>query len=171
MNRLARFLVCVFLLGIIALPVHATTKLLGSFGDWRAYVTTAGGKKVYYISSFPKKEEGNYTKRGDVYFLVTHRPDRKSFHVISADAGYTLKKDSEVTLTIDNQKFALFTDGETAWAQDNDLDKKIARALTKGSRMVIQATSSRGTKTKDTYSLKGSGAAMRCINKPCGLAK
>ena len=169
MNRLAHLFVCAFIVGLFSIPAHAATKLLGSFGDWRAYVTTIGGKKVYYVSSFPKKEEGNYTKRGDVYFLITHRPDRKSFHVISADAGYTFKKDSEVTLTIDGQKFTLFTDGETAWAQDSALDKKISRAIIKGSRMVIKGTSARGTLTTDTYSLKGSSAALRTINKPCGI--
>lgn len=169
MNPLFRLLVCVFLLGAVSVPAHATTKLLKSSGDWRAYVTTAGGKKVYYVSSFPKKEEGKYTKRGDVYFLITHRPSQKSFFVISADAGYTLKKDSEVTLSIDGQKFSLFTDGETAWAQDKALDKKIAQAITKGTRMVITGVSARGTKTTDTYSLTGATMALRTINGLCGV--
>ena len=151
------------------MDVHAKTKLLKSSGDWHAYVTIEGGKKVYYASSFPKKEEGHYTKRGDVYFLITHRPDKNSFFVVSVTVGYPFKKDSKVTLIVDGKKFFLLTDGETAWAEDKFLDKKISEAIAKGTNMIVKGLSSRGTKTIDTYSLKGATVALRTINLPCGL--
>ena len=40
--------------------------------------------------------------------------------------------------------------------------------MIKGSKMVAVGTSSRGTKTKDTYSLSGFTKAYKAINKACG---
>jgi hypothetical protein len=40
-------------------------------------------------------------------------------------------------------------------------------ALKKGSKLVVHGTSSRGTKTTDTYSLSGVTAAMDAIDKAC----
>ena len=51
--------------------------LIGDFGDWTAFTDGSGKNKVCYIASEPKKETGNYKRRGNVYVLVTHRPAEK----------------------------------------------------------------------------------------------
>jgi len=40
-------------------------------------------------------------------------------------------------------------------------------AMKKGERLIIEGTSSKGTLTKDTYSLKGFSAAYRAISSKC----
>ena len=70
-------------------------KLIGDYNDWSAYTYKEGNATVCYMASTPKRDEGNYTKRGDIYAVVTHRPADKSFDVVNFVAGYTLKSNSK----------------------------------------------------------------------------
>lgn len=151
----------------LAAPQAASPKQIGKFGDWTAFVLTQNGKKVCYMASFPKKKEGKYTQRGDVYALVTHRPGESSFNVVSLQAGYPFSEGATVTASIDGKNYKLFTESETAWAA-KDSDKPITMAMSRGTNMVVTGSSRKGTATKDTYSLKGSLQAWRAINKACG---
>lgn len=145
----------------------ADPTVLARFGDWVAYSFEEKGGKVCYMASQPVKAEGDYTQRGDIYALVTHRPAAKSFNVISVVAGYPYKTDSDVDLSIGKKSWSLFTKGERAWARDSKTDKEISKVLRKGSSMVIKGKSQRGTLTTDTYSLRGSSAAFDAISKAC----
>lgn len=153
-------------------PAHAKNvkpRLLIEDGDWKAFVLVEGGQKVCYMVSQPTKEEGKYSSRGDIYALVTHRPAEGTNDVFSYIAGYSYKDGAEVKLTIDGRSFKLFTQGDTAWAEDAATDKKISASIRSGSKLVVQGTSSRGTATTDTFSLKGSGGAYKAISKECGV--
>jgi len=144
-------------------------ELIGTFGDWAAYTFEENGNKVCYMASKPIKAEGNYSRRGDVFALVTHRPVEKSKNVFSYITGYTYKTNSDVTITLDgNKTFTLFTHKDMAWANTAEDDNALAEALRKGSRFVSKGVSTRGTLTTDTFSLKGSSAAHDAISKACG---
>lgn len=147
----------------------ADPKVIGEFNDWTAYVYMEGKNKVCYMVSKPKKQEGNYTKRGDVFALVTHRPAEKSKNVFSFVAGYPFKQGSEVTVSVGNQNFKLFTQNETAWAPDEDTDNRLTNAIRNGSSLVIKGISVRDTTTTDTFGLKGSSSAYGAISKECGI--
>lgn len=143
-------------------------ELIGRHGDWMAYKFMENGSKVCYMASQPTSAKGNYSKRGDVFALVTHRPSENTRNVFSYITGYTYKADSEVTVEIGKETFTLFTDNDRAWTPDDTTDQALSAAMRKGSKMVIKGESSRGTKTTDTFSLKGSGAAHDAITKECG---
>jgi hypothetical protein len=145
-------------------PLSAAESI-GTFDDWNAFAEKNGS--MCYIGSEPKKAEGKYTKRGDPFVLVTHRPKEKSLAVVSVVAGYVYKKGNEVKLTVDKKTFRLFTDGGHAWAYDSKSDKSLVAAMRGGKEMIVSGTSSRGTKTRDTYSLKGFTAALTAVNKAC----
>ncbi|MDT8363481.1 MAG: invasion associated locus B family protein [Nitrosomonas sp.] len=150
--------------------VHAAEpKNIGEFGDWTAYLYMEDNNKVCYMVSKPKKQEGDYAKRGDVFALITHRPAEKSTNVFSFVAGYPYKADSEVNVNIGRQDFRLFTQNETAWATDAATDNRLATAIRSGSAMIIKGTSAKGTPTTDTFGLKGSSAAHAAISKECGI--
>jgi hypothetical protein len=149
----------------------AEPQLLGSFRDWNAFSYEENGNKVCYMSSRPKKDEGNYKQRGDIYVLITHRPAEKSLDVVSVTTGYTYQPNSEATISVGNQNFKLFTDGDTAWARDERTDKSLVEAMRNGSAMVIKGTSNRGTTTTDTYSLSGTSSAYEAINKACNVKR
>ncbi|MCK5295344.1 MAG: hypothetical protein KAJ75_00510 [Alphaproteobacteria bacterium] len=119
------------------------------------------------MASTPTKDEGKYKKRGDIFTIVTHRLAEKSFDVVSIVAGYPYLKNSKVKLIIGNKTFSLFTHDSTAWAHDNSTDATIVKAMINGNKMIVKGSSSRKTKTKDTYSLSGFTAAHKAINKAC----
>jgi len=151
--------------------IIATTtdsKELGNFKDWSAHQLNEKKYKICYLYAVPKSSAGKYKKRGDVYMLVTHRTSPKTRNEVSITAGYTYKKGSSPTLTIDGKKFTLFTQGDTAWVDEKNPDDKVVAAMRAGRKMAVGGTSSRGTVTTDSYSLSGFSAAHNAINKACG---
>ncbi|PCI01558.1 MAG: hypothetical protein COB76_01110 [Alphaproteobacteria bacterium] len=157
-------------IALTSFGAHAQApNLIGNFGDWAAYSFEENGKKVCYMVTQPKKAEGKYTKRGDIFALITHRPAEKTKNVFSYITGYTYKNNSEVTVTIDGNNTKLFTQKDMAWTKSPGADNGLALAVRKGSKMVVKGRSSRGTVTTDTISLKGSGGAHDAINKTCGV--
>jgi len=160
----------VMMLGGLASMAHASEpRLLGEYGDWKAYMFMENNGKVCYMVSQPKKDEGNYSKRGDIFALVTHRPAENSKNVFSYIAGYTYQAGSEVTVNVNNQTFKLFTQDDSAWAVDQKSDNELADSIRRGSALVVKGTSSRGTATVDTFGLKGSSAAHKAISDECGI--
>ena len=143
-------------------------KRIGAYGDWSVYVLSEGGGKVCYMVSEPKKSEGKYKTRSKAYALLTNRPSDGTKNVFSFIAGYDYPDDSRIELSVDGNKFTLYTQKDTAWAQDDAADNSIAQAIRSGSSMVVKGTSSRGTQTVDTFSLRGSGAAQDAVTKECG---
>ena len=171
MNMLRPLFICT-VLAWAALTAGAQaeeTNLLSTQGVWEAYQETEGGKKVCYIGSLAKKATGKYKKRGETYVLITHRPAEKSANVVSVKAGYTYQENSEVEVIIGAEKFKLFTDSGHAFAYDQKTDGRLVKAMIRGAKMVIKGTSSRGTKTTDSYSLKGFTTAYKAINKACKI--
>ncbi len=152
-----------------AAPVLAQDiQSLGAFGDWRAYAYDEKGEKACYIASQPKKDEGNYKRRGEIYAMVTHRPSDKVRDEVSLAAGYLYKAETRVEVSIDGKTFELLPHEDTAWVPDSAGDKKLVAAMRAGRQMVVQGTSSRGTATKDTYSLIGFTKAYKAASKACG---
>ncbi len=149
--------------------VAASPKPIGQYGDWTAYYLMEGGSKVCYMVSKPVSAKGNYTNRGEIFALITHRPSENTKDVFSYITGYTYKQGSDATVTIDGKKYILFTQDDTAWAPDASADSALAKAIRAGSSMVVNGTSSRGTLTTDRYSLKGSGSAYKAISKECRI--
>lgn len=156
-------------MAVLAAAAANAQEALGAFDDWTAFTDKSSGKQICYVGSKPKKSEGNYTKRGDAYVLVTHRPADKVTGEVSFEAGYTFKSDSAPVVTIGGRTFTLFSKGSNAWANDAAADRALVAAMKAGAEMVVKGTSSRGTLTTDTYSLSGFTAAYTAIGKACGV--
>lgn len=142
---------------------------LGDFSDWSAFKYQEDGKPICFMASEPTKAEGNYTVRGEIHAMVTHRPDENRNDEVSIQAGYPYKEGAPVEVQVGSLKVRLFTEGESAWAVDKETDKGLVQAMIKGNTMIVQGTSSRGTNTKDTYSLSGFTRAYQAISQACGL--
>ena len=146
----------------------AAPQVLGEYGDWTAYHYRDGRGSVCYMVSKPKKDEGKYNKRGDIYAVVTHRPSDKTFDVVNFDAGYPFKNGAPFTVKIGHTTVSsFFTDGEKAWTLDDKTDKQMIALMKGGERMIVDGVSAKGTKTKDTYSLKGFTGAYKAISAKC----
>ncbi|MCK5361531.1 MAG: hypothetical protein KAR22_01110 [Gammaproteobacteria bacterium] len=151
----------------IATSVIAADKSLGSFKVWSAMSFTEDDKTVCMMWSQPEKAEGKYKKRGEIFVFVTHRPSDKEINKVSFETGYTFKGSSKVRVIIDGKAYTLYTDGSTAWSYNSKDDSRMVRAMRAGQTMIMEGTSSRGTTTRDTYSLGGFTAAHNAINKAC----
>lgn len=145
----------------------AEPALLGEFESWAAYTYAASDTKVCYISARPKASEPKVAKRDPAFFLVSNMPGRKVKGEVSTIIGYPFKKESKVQLTIDQAKFELYTNGDGAWADSSDTEKKIVTAMKAGTSLTVAGTSWRGTKTVDTYGLEGVSAALAKIDEAC----
>ena len=157
------FLLCA---GLAAPAPAQESPVIGTFRDWRAYVHEGGDRKTCYIASMPKTAEGSYTRRGDVWALVTRRsPGLKD--VVSIVAGYNYREGSPVQVAIGERRFDLFTKGDTAWNKTEAGDKEVVEAMKAGVAMVVRGRSWRGTETTDTYSLLGFTAAFEAIRLAC----
>ena len=151
------------------IAMAADVELLGSFDDWTAYSYNDGVEQVCYISSQPTKSQGKYSRRDDVFLIVTHRPKNQTFDVVNSVAGYTYKSNSKPQLTVDkNKAIELKGHEDSAWAKDAATDAKLVAEMKKGTTASLVGTSARGTKTTDTFSLKGFSKAYDAINKACG---
>ncbi len=160
--------VCAIVFSAGLVNAAETPKILGEYGDWTAWTYGEGNNTICYISSVPKKDEGKYKKRGDIYAVVTHRPAENSYDEVSFVAGYTFKPQAAFTVKVGNQIFnKTFTEGDKAWTTTADEDKKLVTAMKRGDKMTADGVSSRGTTTKDTYSLKGFSSAYQAISSKC----
>jgi invasion protein IalB len=151
---------------LAAAQAAAETKLISKHADWDASQRAVGKERVCYISSLPKKSTGKYKKRGEASVIVAHWPKRKRWAEITVNAGYKYKPKSEVVIRIGGTDLRLFTNGEQAYAYKGE-DAKIVRAMRAGASMIVVGVSSKGTRTVDTYSLKGISAALKAIDGEC----
>lgn len=159
------------LLSLDAAPAAAqAVQRVGDYNAWSAYTTSEDGSRVCFIASSPTRSEGQYTRRGNVFAIVTLRPAENREPEVSFVAGYTYKDDSTVEVRIDDQhSFALFTQDDAAWLpNDPRLDREMIERMRAGLNMVVRGTSSRDTLTTDTYSLRGFTAAFGAMQQACG---
>lgn len=175
LQTLRRLLPLIAIVTVLSVATAASAQeqrpdYLGTNRDWNAFQFTENGSLVCYMVSRPTDEEGNYTRRGDVWALVTHRPAEGSRNVVHFISGYPFEENGSVSVTIDDsESFTLFTEGETAWSPDTQTDAAIIEAMRAGTRMVVQGRSARGTLTTDTYSLFGFTATLSEIDDACGF--
>jgi hypothetical protein len=160
--------IALFLTPVLSVAAAAQTpEFLGTHRDWNVYAFTENSEKICYMASEPKKQEGDYTRRGNPAVLVTRRPGPKVVDEVSVQPGYSYKEGSEVQVGVGKSKFALFTRGEHAWTKSEDADRALINAMKRGSEMTVRGTSAKGTFSVDTYSLLGFTAAYQAMMDAC----
>lgn len=106
-------------------------------------------------------------RRGDILLFVTYRPEKNIAGEVSFTGGYPFADGSTATLEISGSTFELFTEGEYAWPATAADDQKVVTAIKRGANAVVTARSSRGTETKDTFSLLGATAMIEEAETRC----
>ena len=143
--------------------------LLGQFGDWGAYKASPGGKKVCFALSKPTSAvtEPANKKRDPSYAFVSTRPSEKVKNEISVIVGYPQKSGHDASAAIGSASYVLYTQNDGAWVKNAAEESKMVDAMRKGADAVIKATTSRGTQTADTFSLKGVSQALDRVSQEC----
>jgi hypothetical protein len=173
MVKFVAFVIFAALLCPAAMAAEGGAVLLGQFKNWAAFSATVNGNKVCYALSRPRATEPRHVRRGKIYFLINDWPGRHAKGEAEVVAGYKYKDDSHVTVAIGGDKYTFFTrnngDDGTAWILSLADGPKLIDAMRKGASAVVTGTSSRGTVTRDTYSLSGFTDALAKIDATCGM--
>lgn len=136
-----------------------------TYQNWNVFSMNKSGKKICYIVSVPIREEGNWSKRGYAYLLVT---DRGSKDEVSVSSGYPYRKGSEVAILVDDKdKMNMFTRGELAWTYEHKDDARLVNLMKRGLELTARGTSQKGTFSLDTFSLRGFTAAYNRMKRMC----
>jgi hypothetical protein len=152
---------------IAATSANAAARLLGQHDAWAAYSNGSGAGKTCFVISQPVSMRPKNVNRDPVYFMITHWPREKLYHQISIITGYPYKPESVTTARIGPDSFNFYTKGDGAWIEHHSTEIRMVRAMKKGKDMVVTGRSRRGTKTVDTYSLKGITAALKQLQDEC----
>ena len=168
-----------FLLGSLcalslATPALAdSANLLGVFGNWTAYSTGSGNSMTCYAMSKPRATQPKNAKRTAIYLMVSDWPGRKVKAEPEIVPGYEYKETAPVSLAIGPEKFSFFARNEsksgTAWLKSLAENDKLIDTMKGGVSAVAAGTSSRGTKSVDTYSLSGFNDALAKIHAFCNM--
>ena len=147
----------------------AGATLLGQFGDWGAYTANPGGKKVCFALGKPNASTTNPSgrPRDPAFLFVSTRPSEKVKEEVSVIIGYPFKPGSEAGVQVGSTNFALYTQNDGAWIKNAAEEARMVDAMKKGADAVLKGESGRGTKTTDTFSLKGLDQALTRIGQEC----
>jgi len=147
----------------------AGATLLGQFGDWGAYTANPGGKKVCFALGKPNGSTTNPPgrPRDPAFLFVSTRPSEKVKEEVSVIIGYPFKNGSEAAVAVGSANFALYTQNDGAWIKNAAEEARMVDIMKKGADAVVKGESGRGTKTTDTFSLKGLDQALTRIAQEC----
>ncbi|MFO1187382.1 MAG: invasion associated locus B family protein [Alphaproteobacteria bacterium] len=144
-----------------------SNKPLGAFKDWNAYMLDDPAKKVCFVVSEPKsKKLSKGANRGDPFFMITRWSQGAALQP-SMIVGYPQPAGGKAKVTIGKDKFDMFVDADGAWMDSEDGDRKLLDAMRKGSTMIVESASAKGTKSTDRYSLAGLSAALDKLGSTC----
>jgi hypothetical protein len=160
--------------GVIAALAFAGTAVaqtsdnrVGAKENWAIFVEEAPSKTCWVVST-PTKVVNSKAGviRSEIMLFVTYSPSGKRGEV-SFTGGYPFKPQSVVKLQIGSSSYDLFAEGEWAWPASSSDDEKIRASMKRGANAILTGESSRGTVTKDTFSLVGFTAAVTDAEQSC----
>ena len=172
-SKLARIIagLCVAGLATTANAQDQSTNRVAAKTDWSVFVEQ-DPTECWGVSA-PKEtvntRDGRVVavRRSDILLMVFYRPGANVQGQVTFTGGYPFAPGSTVNLNISGTEFEMFTEGEWAWPATPADDAKIITAMKRGASAVLTARSSRGTQTKDTFSLLGFTAALEDAEKRC----
>ena len=110
--------------------------------------------------------------RSDIQLFATFVPSEDIYGQISFTSGYPFKNRSVVKVSVGSSEHILLqTEEEWAWLWVPSQEKEneaLLKSLRRGVTALVSGTSSRGTRTRDTFSLLGFSAAFAEAQKRCG---
>ena len=106
-------------------------------------------------------------KRDPSYAFVSTRPAEKVKNEVSVIVGYPQKPGVDASATVGSATYAMYTQNDGAWVKNAAEEAQMVEAMRKGADLVVKSVSAHGTKTTDTYSLKGIGEALDKVAEEC----
>ena len=142
-------------------------KLVATFGDWGAYTAQSGRAKVCYALAQPKSRSPSNLKDTKAYLFVSFRPADNVRNELASVLNFDTKDGGPATLAIGQTSYDLITRGKNAWIKTANEEAPAIAAMAKAGSLTVQATSARGNKTSDRYSLTGFSQALERARSDC----
>ncbi|MBY5971457.1 invasion associated locus B family protein [Pseudooceanicola marinus] len=139
--------------------------------DWSVFEDT--DPRECWAVSVPKEtvntRDGEVVsvRRSEIQLMAFYRPGASVSGQLAFTGGYPFAEGSTVNLNVDGNEYELYTEGEWAWPATTSDDSRIMASMKAGSEAVLTARSSRGTVTRDTFSLMGFTAAVEDSERRC----
>ena len=156
-----------------AIAQDRSTGWIAEKDDWSAFVED--DPTDCWSASTPSEDSVNSrdgrivaVSRSATQLMVLYQPSSGLKGQVTFTGGYPFASGSTVNVNINGNEFEMFTQGEWAWPATPADDAKIVTAMKRGASAVITGVSSRGTATKDTFSLLGFTAMVELAERRCG---
>lgn len=146
---------------------HGAAMVMKEFGAWSLHQSRDASHNICYVVSTPKSKKPSNANRAAIVFYVSAWPKDGVRNQVSVKFGYPINREKAITAQIGTDSFKLTARDERAYIYDATQELKMLEAMKKGSKMVVKATSQRGTRTTDTYSLSGISAALEALAGQC----
>ncbi|RJL06453.1 hypothetical protein D3P06_03830 [Paracoccus aestuarii] len=159
----------VLIAGLGTASAQESSNVVATEGDWTVFA--ADNPRECWAVSPPRSTQNTRdgqtveVARGDIRLYVAYRPGQNG--EVSFSGGYPFAPDSTVEVDVGGRTFNLFTEGDSAWTGSPSDDEALIGALRAGASAVVTGRSSRGTTTKDTFSLTGITAATNTARSRC----
>ncbi len=147
----------------------AKPTLLSRYGEWGAYTASPGGKKVCFAIAKPSSSETTPPDRprNPSYMFISSRPADKVSNEVSITIGYPFKPNSEATAEVGTISFALSTQQDGAWVKNATEEAHMVEAMRTGQSAIVKGVSVKGTRSTDTFSLRGLAQALDRVDQEC----
>ena len=155
------------LLFLFTNSLGAQIKIQKKFKMWESQFSGEGKNKICFAVTMPTKMSPANLNRAESRIFVTFRPNDGISNEISVTNGYPFRKKSSVNVNVGNAQFKFETKGKFAWMTSLDDELKMIRAMKKANKAQVIGVSSRGNKTRDTYSMIGFTDAYNAAKKNC----
>ena len=149
--------------------IFAQIKIDGQFKNWTAQNTNINGQQVCYAVSSPVTSDPKNLNRAEARIFVSFRSNDKVQNEISITSGYNYKASSKVNVAIEKKEFNFETEDNFAWLTKYEEEVAMIELMRKSSQAKISATSAKGSKTIDTFSLSGFSDAYEAAKKKCNF--
>ena len=140
---------------------------LGKYGDWEALSAQGKDKLCYALGAPQKRQPEGKLKDAKANIFVSTRPSENVRNEIAINLGYATKENGAATADIDGNNFELVTMKESAWLKNPAQEKEFVESMKHGAKLVVKASSAKGTASTDTYSLKGLSDALARVQQEC----
>lgn len=135
---------------------------------WTLYADSAATHDICFISAVPKSSIPDGASRDAPRAYLTAWPKERVKAEVSFRMGFPVNPTSEPTALIGLTEVKLFNRDDRLYVVDAAQETRLVEAMKRGTDIRVVATSERGTKVTDIYSLGGFSQAFAKLQSLCG---
>ena len=165
-NKTIIFFFSIFIFSVTNVSAEELKKI-GKSQDWETLVLIKDNELTCFAQTKPVLQSPKKDKR-EARLFVSFRPNDKVADEISTTSGYEFNSQNSILATSGKKKYKFdIAQDSFAWISSNKVEKKMIKAMKKGSRIMITAYNKSGSQTIDHYSLLGFTKAYNTAKKSC----